>query len=100
MAAEDFDDARSMRVTVPDDMPEPMDPFAALEFLNKKDDYDITEADQQVMATGIGQLVGQFLLDRDGIVRSTFTEVHEGGRYMFGAPTARELMSAASQIGQ
>jgi peroxiredoxin len=93
-------DAKSMRVDFPDDMPEPMDPFAALEYLNKKDDYDITEADQQMMATGMGQLVGQFLLDRDGVVRWTFTEVLDGGRYLFGAPTAQELMSAASQIGQ
>jgi peroxiredoxin len=93
-------DAKSMRVNVPDDMPEPMDPFAALDYLNKKDDYEITEADQRMMATGVGQLVGQFLLDREGVVRWTFTEVHEGGRYMFGAPTAQELMSAASEIGQ
>jgi peroxiredoxin len=93
-------DAKAMRVNVPDDMPEPMDPFAALDYLNKKDDYEITEADQRMMATGVGQLVGQFLLDREGVVRWTFTEVHEGGRYMFGAPTAQELMSAASEIGQ
>ncbi|TGP85230.1 AhpC/TSA family protein, partial [bacterium M00.F.Ca.ET.222.01.1.1] len=60
-------DVRSIRVELPDEMPEPMDPFAALEYLNKKDGYDITEADHQMMATGIGQLVGQFLLDRDGV---------------------------------
>jgi len=93
-------DAKSMRVNLPDDMPEPMDPFAALEYLNKKDAYDITEADQQMMATGMGQLIGQFLLDRDGVVRRTFTEAIEGGRYLFGAPTAEEVMSAASRIEQ
>ena len=49
-------------------------------------------------ATGKGQLVGQFLLDRDGIVRWTFTEVAEGGRHMFGAPTTEEVMSAAMQV--
>jgi hypothetical protein len=47
-------------------------------------------------ATGHGQLVGHFLLDRDGIVRWTFTEIPEEGRYMFTAPTADEVMSAAS----
>ena len=91
-------DAKSMRVELPGDLPAPMDPFAALDYLNTKDEFEITQADQQMMATGVGQLVGHFLLDRDGIVRWTFTETAEGGRHMFGAPNAAELMSAASQL--
>ncbi len=90
-------DVKSMRVDVPGELPEPMDPFAALEYLNKKDSYDITEADQQMMATGLGQLVGQFLLDRNGVVRWTFTEVRDGG--IFAAPNSEEMMSAASKVG-
>ncbi len=90
-------DVKSMRVDVPGEMPEPMDPFAALEYLNKKDSYDITETDQQMMAAGLGQLVGQFLLDRNGVVRWTFTEVRDGG--IFAAPDSDEMMSVASQIG-
>ena len=66
--------------------------------LNKKDGYKLTEADERMMATGDGQLFGQFLLDREGIVRWSFTEVPEGGRRMFGAPSAQELMPAASQV--
>ena len=91
-------DAATMRLDMPDDLPEPMDPFAAFEFLNTKDNYELAEADQQMMATGHGQMVGQFLLDREGIVRWTFTEAAEGGSHMFGTPTSQELMSAASQI--
>ena len=67
-------------------------------FLNRKDDYDITEFDQKMLAAGHGQLVGQFLLDRHGIVRWSFTEAPEGGRYMFGAPNPQEMMSAASHL--
>ena len=95
-----FADAQAMQVDVPGELPSPMDPFAAAEMLDKKDDYEITEADQQMMATGHGQLVGQFLLDRQGIVRWSFTEVPEGGRYMFGAPSPQELMSAVSKLVQ
>jgi peroxiredoxin len=95
-----MNDAMSMRVEVPEDLPEPMNPFAAFELLNKQDNYDITEVDQQMMADGMGQLVGHFLLDRDGVVRWTFTELAEGGRHMFGAPKPDELMSAASQLAQ
>jgi peroxiredoxin len=80
------------------ELPEPMDPMAAAELLNTKDGYEMTEADQRMMATGLGQLIGEFLLDREGIVRWAFTEVPEGGRRMFGVPTPQELMSAASQV--
>jgi peroxiredoxin len=92
--------AMAMRVNLPDELPEPMDPFAAAEILDRKDHYEVTEADQQMLATGHGQLIGQFLLDRQGIVRWSFTEVPEGGRYMFGAPNPEELMSAVSQVAQ
>ena len=92
--------AKDMRVDMPSEFPGPMDPIAAGEILNKKDNYEVTEADEQMMATGHGQLIGQFLLDRQGIVRWSFTEVPEGGRYMFGAPNPKELMSAVSQVAQ
>ncbi|PBB20583.1 redoxin domain-containing protein [Mesorhizobium sp. WSM4313] len=92
--------AKDMRVDIPGELPAPMDPFAASEFLDKKDHYEVTEADEQMMATGHGQLIGQFLLDRQGVVRWSFTEVPEGGRYMFGAPNPQELMSAVSQVAQ
>ncbi|QND66331.1 redoxin domain-containing protein [Mesorhizobium loti] len=92
--------AQDMRVEIPGELPGPMDPMTAGEILNKKDNYEVTEADEQMMATGHGQLIGQFLLDRQGIVRWSFTEVPEGGRYMFGAPNPQELMSAVSQVAQ
>lgn len=92
--------AKDMRVDIPGELSGPMDPFAASEILDRKDPYEVTEADEQMIATGHGQLVGQFLLDRQGIVRWSFTEVPEGGRYMFGAPNPKELMSAVSQVAQ
>ena len=89
----------SMQVDIPGETPGPMNRMAAGELLNKNDGYEITEADQRMMATGgQGQLFGQFLLDREGIVRWSFTEVPEGGQRMFGMPDAQELMSAASQV--
>ncbi|SED39044.1 AhpC/TSA family protein [Rhizobiales bacterium GAS188] len=88
----------AMRIDMPGELPEPMNPMAATEFLNKKDGYETTEADDRMIATGHGQLIGEFLLDREGIVRWSFTEVSGGGRHMFGVPTPDELMSAASQV--
>jgi peroxiredoxin len=92
--------AQDMRVDIPGELPGPMNPMAAGAILDQKDHYELTDADEQMIATGHGQLVGQFLLDRQGIVRWSFTEVPEGGRYMFGAPNPKELMSAVSQVAQ
>ena len=58
----------------------------------------MTEVDRQIQAAAGSQLIGQFLIDHDGVVRWTFTEVAEGGRHMFGAPTSAEVMSAAMRV--
>jgi peroxiredoxin len=94
----DMKTAMAMRVEMPGELDGPTHPMAATEMLNAKDRYEMTEADQRMVATGGGQLVGEFLLDRDGIVRWTFTEAAEGGRNMFGIPTPQEVMSAAAQV--
>ena len=77
----------SMKINVTGELPEPLDPMAAGAVLNKMDGYEITDADQQMQATGMGQLVGEFLLDREGVIRWSFTEVPDGGKNLFGAPT-------------
>ncbi|TIM37345.1 AhpC/TSA family protein, partial [Mesorhizobium sp.] len=93
-----MDTVMAIRIHLPGELPEPMDVMAMNEFLNKKEGYEITEADQQAMASGQAQLVGQFLLDRDGVVRWTSTEVLEDGLNTFRALNPEELMSAASQV--
>jgi hypothetical protein len=75
-----------------------MDPAAAGDLLSEKDGYEITEADQQMRTPGQMQLVGHFLLDREGVVRWSFTEVEEEGRHVCRALDPEELMSAASQV--
>jgi peroxiredoxin len=88
----------SMRIDMPGELPEPMDVMAATEYLDKADGYEFTEDDTRMIATGHGQLVGEFLLDRDGVVRWCFTEVEEGGRNLFGGPAPRDVMSAAANM--
>ncbi|SCB56650.1 AhpC/TSA family protein [Rhizobium aethiopicum] len=88
----------SMRIDMPGELPEPMDVMAAVEYLDKADGYEFTEDDTRMITTGHGQLVGEFLLDRDGVVRWCFTEVEEGGRNLFGGPAPRDVMSAAANI--
>ena len=88
----------SMKINVTGELPEPLDPMAAAAALNKMDGYEITDADRQMQATGMGQLIGEFLLDREGIIRWSFTEVEDAGKNLFGAPTPQDLMSAASRV--
>ncbi len=88
----------SMRVELPDELPEPMNPMAASEYLQQADGYEMTEDDNRMAATAMAQLVGEFLIDRDGVVRWSFTEAAGGGNNMFRAPTPEEVMSAASQV--
>jgi len=87
-----------MRIDLPGELPEPMDPMTASDFLDKLDGYEVMDADLQMMADGQGQLAGEFLLDRDGIVRWCFTEVPGGGRQLFASPNRQELMSTAAQL--
>ncbi|PDT83804.1 redoxin family protein [Sinorhizobium sp. BJ1] len=93
-----MDAVMAMRVEGPGELPEPMNPVAAGDLLNKKDGYEITEADQQVSIAGHMQLVGHFLLDREGVVRWSYTEVEDDGRNVCRALNPDELMSAASHV--
>lgn len=88
----------AMRVDLPGELPEPMDPMTASDFLNDLDGYEVRNDDLQMIADGQGQLTGEFLLDRDGIVRWCFTEVPDNGRNLFTSPSRQELMSAAAQL--
>ncbi|MBD9373462.1 AhpC/TSA family protein [Rhizobium sp. ARZ01] len=94
-----MDVVTAMRVDRPE-LPEPMNPPAAGDFLNEKDRYEFTSADQQVSLSGHMQLVGHFLLDRDGVVRWSFTEADDQGRNVCRPLSPEELMSAASQVAQ
>ncbi len=92
------DAVMAILIDLPGELPEPMGVIEMDEFLNKKEGYEVTEADQQMMTSDQEQLVGQFLIDREGIVRWTFTEVLESGLQTFKTPNPEELMSAASQV--
>ncbi|AUX79475.1 peroxiredoxin-like family protein [Sinorhizobium fredii] len=93
----EVDDLTAIRFHLPGELPEQMDVMAMNAFLNKKEGYEITEADQQMMA-GRAQLVGQFLIDREGIVRWSFIEVLEPGLHTFEPPNREELVLAASEV--
>lgn len=73
----------------------PQNPFAAMETLNKKDAFEPTEADQQIAATHGTQLVGHFLIDREGIVRWRHIEAAERIGDLCKFPSDEEILGAA-----
>jgi peroxiredoxin len=93
-----MDEVMTMRVDMPEELPEPMAPPMAGDLLSNKDGYEIMEADRQVSLAGHMQLVGHFLLDREGVVRWSFTEAEAEGRNVCRALNPEELLSAACEV--
>ena len=92
-------DMMAMRVNPTGELPEPMDPVSATNYLNEKDGVD---ASLYAMPDNGGppslQTIGTFLVDRDGIVRWTFLEAAGGPGDMGGFPETRQFLAAASSL--
>ena len=78
--------------------PEPMPIMQAAQALTKADGYVNTPIDQAEMERQWPQLKGQFLIDRDGIVRWANVEASEGPASVGKFPTADEIMAAARAL--
>jgi peroxiredoxin len=76
----------------------PQNIFAAMETLNGKDGFQMTDVDHQVVAAHDTQLAGHFLVDRDGIVRWGQVEApdHIGDLAKF--PGDEEILQAARRL--
>jgi peroxiredoxin len=66
--------------------------------INVWDGYRKTDADRQTERDGAGQLFGQFLIDRDGIIRWRFTDVPAKGCAIQSRPNPQELFEEASRV--
>jgi hypothetical protein len=77
------------------ELPEPQNPFAAMETLNKRDGFEPTEVDHQIAATHGMQLGGHFLIGRDGIVRWLQIEALERIGDLSKFPSDEEIVAAA-----
>ena len=80
------------------ELPEPQNIFAAGEALNKKDKFEMTEADQQIMAAHGTQMGGHFLIDREGIIRWGQVEAGERIDDLAKFPSDEEILRAARAL--
>jgi peroxiredoxin len=95
---------QSLRVDPYDELPEPVPITEVAATLNRLDGYEFTQTDQddrqrQWRWDHSLQLVGQFLIDRGGIVRWSNIECAKEGMAGFGKfPADEELLAAAQQL--
>jgi peroxiredoxin len=78
------------------DLPQPLPVMQVVEAVAKADGYTENDIDRADMQRQWPQLKGQFLIDRDGIVRWTYIECATEGPAGFGKfPSVDEIIAAA-----
>jgi peroxiredoxin len=88
----------STRINPTGDLPEPLPIPEAAMALAKMDGYADTKTDQSDLARQWPQLKGQFLIDRDGIVRWANIECAEGLAGIGRFPSDEEILAAARAL--
>ena len=89
---------QAARINPTGELPEPQNPFVAMETLNKRDGFEVTEVDQQIAATHGMQLGGHFLIGRDGMVRWLQIEGLERVEDISKFPSDEEIVAAARSL--
>jgi peroxiredoxin len=88
-----------VRVNPTGELPEPLPIRAAFDALNELHQFQPTATDRREEESTFGQLKGQFLIDRDGIVRWANIECATEGLSGAGKfPTHDELVTAAHLV--
>ena len=85
----------AMKIDPTGELPEPQDPFAAMETLNKQDGFELTETDKHIAHAHGTQMTGHFLIDREGIIRWEHIECAERLEDLSKFPSDDEILRAA-----
>jgi len=80
------------------ELPAPQNIFQAMETLNKRDGFEPTEVDMQIVAAHAYQLAGHFLIDRDGIIRWLQVEATQRIGDLSKFPSDEEIVAAARAL--
>src|SRR3989304_2018412 len=78
------------------DLPAALHPMEANDELNRRDGFQMTEVDQQILAAHATQATGHFLIDREGTIRWTYIEASKGIADLTTFPTENENLGAAA----
>jgi peroxiredoxin len=80
------------------ELPSPRNGFEANTVLNKKDGFQLTEVDEQIVAAHGTQLAGHFLIDRQGVVRWAHVEAAARIADIGKFPGDEEILAAARAL--
>ena len=80
------------------ELPTPQNPFVAMETLNQRDGFEVTEVDHQIAAKHGMQLGGHFLIGRDGVIRWVQIEALERIGDLSKFPSDEEIVAAARAL--
>jgi peroxiredoxin len=83
------------RVNPTGELAAPLHPMEANTVLNAKDDFVMTQVDEEVYRVHGRQLAGHFLVGRDRIVRWASVEADRGVQTIVTFPTAAEIIATA-----
>lgn len=92
---EDFDAAR---IDPTGELGGPTQPVEANGVLNRKDGFVLTRDDEQIFETHGTQFAGQFLVDREGMVRWAWSEAPNSPNELCRFPSAAEMLEAVRQM--
>jgi peroxiredoxin len=94
-----MDGLAAARTNAGGELTEPLPIMAAFAALQGKDRFDLTPADAEEQEKQFPQLIGQFLLDRDGIIRWVNIEAAAEGPTGIGKfPTDDQFLAAAARL--
>jgi len=89
-----MEEFQSVRISPGEELSGPTQPMLANDVLNQKDGFELTAVDREIFATHGTQLVGHFLIDRDGVVRWTHSEARDSAADLCRFPSVAELVAA------
>jgi hypothetical protein len=93
-----LDAMREVKTDVGGELAEPIPMLDALNALDEKDRFEFTSTDNEEMERQFGQLVGQFLLDRAGMIRWVNIEGTRGVADIGSFPTDEEFLALAARL--
>jgi peroxiredoxin len=93
-----MEELRAVRTDVGGELPERLPLMDALNALDAKDGFEFTPTDTQEAESQFPQLVGQFLVDRAGIIRWVNIEAARGVAELGAFPTDEQLLAAAAAV--
>ena len=93
-----FQQFQSTLINPTGELASPLNAMEANAALNEKDGFRLTEVDEQIVAAHATQLVGHFLIDRDGVIRWRHVEAEARATDLGRLPSNNDILAALTHL--